>query len=275
MVYERDVIAAAYDTGINEEIRRLTDVPFGEVEYKLTVEILDRFITPGSAIADIGCGPGKYAEHLISRSCRVGAVDLSHRSLEFFLQRIPPTRSGSILFSKKGCATDLSFIPDESMDAALLMGPLYHLSQEKDREKAVDECLRILKPGGHIFTTFLSPYSECNLAVEKHSAKCQNKPDMSSFSDSNVATVVFSGFVLPQVRCWPTAAALFMQAHGFEIIHIRNLDGILSNIKQELESRTLPVKMTSDIFEIAHQMCDLPSFTGVPGQYLYVGKKSF
>lgn len=38
----------------------------------------------------------------------------------------------------------------------LLMGPLYHLLRREDREKALWEALRVLKPGGLIFASFIS-----------------------------------------------------------------------------------------------------------------------
>ena len=47
----------------------------------------------------------------------------------------------------------------EQFDAVLLMGPLYHLIDENDRRKALQESLRALKPGGLIFVAFISNYS--------------------------------------------------------------------------------------------------------------------
>jgi ubiquinone/menaquinone biosynthesis C-methylase UbiE len=45
-------------------------------------------------------------------------------------------------------ALDLGRYASESFDAALVMGPLYHLIREGDRVQAVREVHRVLKPGG-------------------------------------------------------------------------------------------------------------------------------
>ena len=40
-------------------------------------------------------------------------------------------------------ATDLSLFQEEHFDAALMMGPLYHLQSEQDRSMAVKELYRV------------------------------------------------------------------------------------------------------------------------------------
>ena len=46
-----------------------------------------------------------------------------------------------------------------SFDAVLSMGPFYHLPDPADRERAADELLRVLQPGGLAFGAFLTRYS--------------------------------------------------------------------------------------------------------------------
>ena len=46
-----------------------------------------------------------------------------------------------------GDARELDW-PDATFDAALLLGPLYHLTERSDRLLALREALRVVKPGG-------------------------------------------------------------------------------------------------------------------------------
>jgi hypothetical protein len=56
-----------------------------------------------------------------------------------------------ILSITNASATDLSFIPDESCDAVLMLGPFYNLSLLEDRRNAANEAWRILCKGGLLF----------------------------------------------------------------------------------------------------------------------------
>jgi SAM-dependent methyltransferase len=53
-------------------------------------------------------------------------------------------------------ARDLGEVATEGFDTALLMGPLYHLVEIADRERAVSEVHRCLKPGGIVFSSFIT-----------------------------------------------------------------------------------------------------------------------
>ena len=54
-----------------------------------------------------------------------------------------------------GDATDLD-LDDSSVDAVLLLGPLYHLHRRSDRLQALREAKRIVRPGGPIFAAAIS-----------------------------------------------------------------------------------------------------------------------
>lgn len=57
-----------------------------------------------------------------------------------------------------GDARNLDFETD-SMDAVLLLGPLYHLQERPDRIAALEESLRVLKPGGVLFCAAISRFA--------------------------------------------------------------------------------------------------------------------
>jgi hypothetical protein len=55
-------------------------------------------------------------------------------------------------------ARDLAGVIANDYDAALIMGPLYHLILEEDRQTALKETFKHLKLSGMIFSTFISRY---------------------------------------------------------------------------------------------------------------------
>jgi SAM-dependent methyltransferase len=48
---------------------------------------------------------------------------------------------------------------DNSMDAVLLLGPLYHLTEHQDRVACLQEALRVLRPGGLMFAAAISRFA--------------------------------------------------------------------------------------------------------------------
>src|SRR5205814_7356240 len=57
-----------------------------------------------------------------------------------------------------GDARALEFT-DKNVDVVLLLGPLYHLTEQADRARALAEAKRVLKPGGWLFAAVISRWA--------------------------------------------------------------------------------------------------------------------
>jgi ubiquinone/menaquinone biosynthesis C-methylase UbiE len=146
-----EIIAEHYSTSMFEyELERLTH--HSPVEFAITARYLQQWIAPGSEVGDIGSGFGHYAELLARRECKVHLVDVTARLLDAATQRLEMASLGPRIASKTlASATDLSFIADASLDAVLVLGPLYNLPDLEDRQAVAREARRVLKPGGVVF----------------------------------------------------------------------------------------------------------------------------
>lgn len=56
----------------------------------------------------------------------------------------------------KGNAVDLRMYDENSFDITLVLGPLYHLYDESDIDKAIKEAIRVTKKGGKIFIAYIT-----------------------------------------------------------------------------------------------------------------------
>ena len=122
------------------------------VEFAITKRYLLRFIQEGATVADIGVGVGHYSELLASRGSNIHLVDVAPRLLAAAQERLTDAGYGQQIRSvTHASATDLSFLPDESCDAVLMLGPFYHLSLLEERWQAAAEAWRILRKGGLLF----------------------------------------------------------------------------------------------------------------------------
>lgn len=153
---DAEQVARYYDTTIFEaEVVRLSrDFP---VEGAITLRWMERFLPPAACVAEIGVGGGHYSEYLARKGCRVHLVDISRRLLEVAVERMRQAGlQEAIAGISRESATHLDSLAAGTFDAALLLGPLYHLCAPEARREAVAEAARVLKPGGWLFAAAIN-----------------------------------------------------------------------------------------------------------------------
>ncbi|HET7747427.1 MAG TPA: methyltransferase domain-containing protein [Vicinamibacteria bacterium] len=138
-----------------EERERLTRGPF-VLEWLRTQELLARYLPkPPARVIDVGGGPGAYACALATSGYEVTLVDPVPRHVE----QAKAACGGRIARAEVGDARDLSAFADGAFDAALCLGPLYHLTSKEDRLKALAEVRRVVRPGGPVLAAAISRYA--------------------------------------------------------------------------------------------------------------------
>jgi len=108
-------------------------------------------------ILDIGGGGGYYSFWLQKKGHNVTLVDLSPKNIELVRKHAEAT---GVMLDKfeTGDALNLNFSND-LFDLVLLFGPLYHLTEQKQRIKALSEAKRVLKPGGILLCAVISRFA--------------------------------------------------------------------------------------------------------------------
>ena len=90
---------------------------------------------------DLGCGTGNLTRHLLDAGAQVVAADVNERNLASVQARF-----GVETLQLNG--TDLSNVDDASFDLVAAYSVLHHIP---DYLAALDECARVLRPGGVLY----------------------------------------------------------------------------------------------------------------------------
>jgi len=124
-----------------------------------TLDLLKRFLPkPPAVILDVGGASGVYAFPLSEQGYKVHLSDITPLHIEE-AKKIDKEQSRHRLASiEVGDAREIKQ-PNNSADAVLFFGPLYHLIDKKDRLKALGEAHRVLKENGRLFVAAIPKFA--------------------------------------------------------------------------------------------------------------------
>jgi 2-polyprenyl-3-methyl-5-hydroxy-6-metoxy-1,4-benzoquinol methylase len=145
---EIDILDTYYN--VRDEDSRLNS-KYGQIEYLTTMYYLEKYLSPGMKILDIGAGTGKYSHELARKGYEVNAVELIQHNIDIFNKNTMENENIKII---KGNAMDLSFLENNTFDITLVLGPMYHLFTIYEQKKAISEALSVTKNGGIIFFAY-------------------------------------------------------------------------------------------------------------------------
>jgi len=113
-----------------------------------TQELLTRYLpSPPGVVLDVGGGPGAHACWLARQGYEVHLIDLVPLHVEQARGASRAQPDHPLASATVGDARKLQHA-EASVDAVLLLGPLYHLTEREDRLQAWREARRVLRPGG-------------------------------------------------------------------------------------------------------------------------------
>lgn len=141
---------------ITDESKRLTRIE-SELELLRTRDIFSRWLpVPPAIVLDVGGGPAIHSHWLADCGYLVHLVDIVPAHIELAQAR-DRQHSHKLQSIQLGNACSLIVEP-ESIDAVIMLGPLYHLTRRHDRIQALQQAFRVLKPGGILLAGAISRY---------------------------------------------------------------------------------------------------------------------
>jgi SAM-dependent methyltransferase len=250
------------------EAARLAD-GLGLVELERTKEVVLRVLPPAPAVvADVGGGPGRYAQWLAGLGYRVEHRDLAPGHVEHLAALRVDRVTTRVADARR---LDL---PDGSVDAVLLLGPLYHLPTAAERVAALVEAARVLRPGGAVVAAAISRWAPRlhGLVAER---LYEDHPAMASV----VETVEQSGELPPLYDgafCGythrPDELAAEVRAAGLELVDLVGVEGVAFAL-DDLTERLADPAARAVVLESARAVERVPELLGMHPHLLATGRR--
>ncbi|WP_312701704.1 class I SAM-dependent methyltransferase [Sedimentibacter sp.] len=260
------IVQEHYDSDVQYEWDRLERHPF---EFAITTNMMDRYIKPGDRILDIGGGPGRYSIYYAQRGCDVTLVDLSSENVKFALEKAKELNVN--IKAVSGDARKVSKFIQGEFDHIFVMGPMYHLLEENDRIKALNEAMSLLKNEGMIYVSFILMFAGMIFGMK-------NSPEMLLFESEEIfIDAVLKGnsyagdaftkaFFIDQKSIIP-----FMDKFHLEKKHIFGQEGILAPC--ELNFLNQDQAVIDKWLDIAMQLCEREELLSYSEHAMYIGQK--
>ena len=221
MSTRKEIVSSFY--GQYDEDGRTARSRHGQLEFCTTMTYIHRYAARQSKILEVGAGTGRYSIALAREGMDVTAVELVENNLAVLREN---SKGMENIRSYQGDATDLSRFPDNSFDMTLFFGPMYHLYEEDEVNRAIDEAIRVTKPDGVMMFAFISVFAimYANYFYGKWSAG-QEENFTDDYKVKHFKEQLFTGYDVTEFE------ALF-QKKPVEWITTAGVDGLLEPIEK-------------------------------------------
>ena len=253
---DADLVQEVYRR-VNED-SRLNKSQAARVEFLTTVRYIEKYLISGTKILDVGAGAGEYSLYFARKGYHVSALELADANIAAFRAKMTDDDPIDLV---QGNALDLSRYDSDSFDVVLLFGPLYHLHEEADKLRCIEEAKRVCKPNGKIFFAFIS-----NDMVILTMQQCQE--DYLMNGDYNKETFRLDDF--PFVFHTPDHCRELLGKAGIQICHEVASDGA-SELLQDLVN-SLDEASYQQYLRYHFYICEKPEFLGMSNHLLFVGR---
>jgi len=241
-----------------DESRRLVKDNAHAIEYSTTLHFLQKHLPKNCTVLDCCAGCGVYAFPLAEMGYKVTASDLIEKHIDI----MNASKDRSLLADTYQCdVLDLSRFSDNSFDAVLCLGALYHLQTEVERNRCVEECLRVLKANGIFAFAYINRNSIFINHFKHNLSNSQEGENIIKYGRNGI----FYGMAFGETH---NIAIKF----GLEKIDDVGTDGLIYPLYDEINS--LDSEKFASYMKYHLSVCDEPSIIGHSMHGLWIGRKT-
>lgn len=236
----------------------------GQVEFLTTIKYIEKYLKPETKILEIGAGTGRYSLYYANKGYDVTAIEYVQHNVDILKSKIKDNMN---IVAEQGDAVDLSGFENNTFDVTLVLGPLYHLYEDKDINKAIEEAIRVTKKDGIIAIAYLTSDSimiDWSLMGDHLINGYPNDFD-DNFKMTRYPQGVFAPFYISEFKN-------IMSKFNVELLHNVATDGFTHHVKDKIDS------LSKEEFEVWMRYhlstCEREDLQGYSNHMLYICKKN-
>ena len=254
-----------YYKSIDEDTRLIKDKAHN-IEFLTTIHYIEKYLKRGNRILEIGAGTGRYSIYFAKNDYNVNAVELLESNIRIFNENIKNNPTVKLKMRlDKGNATDLSMFKNDTFDITLLLGPIYHLFNVRDKEKAISEALRVTKPNGKIFIAYITNET---MIISEYLRKNRLK-EIKNICDNNFRVIDNSNNIFSV--SYISEFEKMMKQFDVRKLHQIGTDGISPHLSNYINN--LDIEEFDIWFKYHLSTCERKDLLGYSSHILYIGEK--
>lgn len=257
----QEILNNFYNEDCTEDTR--LESQHGQVEFLTTVNYVEKYLKPETKILEVGAGTGRYSIYYANKGYDVTAIEYVQHNVDILKSKIKDNMN---IVAEQGDAVDLSRFKDNTFDVTLVLGPLYHLYEDKDINKAIEEAIRVTKKDGIIAIAYLTSDSimiDWALMGDHLINGYPNDFD-DNFKMTRYPQGVFAPFYISEFKD-------IMSKFNVELLHNVATDGFTHHVKDKIDS------LSKEEFEVWMRYhlstCEREELQGYSNHMLYICKK--
>lgn len=245
-----------------EEDKRF-DLPSYKIEFLTTFRYIKKYLKRGMKILEIGAGTGAYSVQLAKSGFDVTAVEPIESNICVMKKKAKKLKNLKIL---QGDAMDLSMFDDNTFDLVLVLGPMYHVFNQKDKMQVVNNSIRVAKKNAVLFFAYLNHTA----IVLEHGVKKAKLNEVAKFfnkdfSIKDVPSEVFNAF-------YNEAFEKLFEKTKTKHLHTVAADGVAPLLRDCVNA--LPKSQYNILLKYHFGTCERKDFLGTSSHMIYICKKS-
>lgn len=255
-------------TGVDED-GRLTRQFITQMEFDTTMHVLKEYLTPEIKVIEQGAATGRYSLKFAKMGCDTTAIELVPDQVNILKRKA--TEQGLTLSIYEGNACSVPFVESDSHDLSVILGPLYHLQTQEERDQAISEAHRILKPGGVLAVAYISRYFVAGMFAQQFPQLVTPEVLSTLFESGLVPNKLADSFFNVGYFASPSEMERLVSEHGFTKLRHVATDGFGRYISSGVNKFTPEQYKTWLSYHL--KTCDEPSLLGSSNHGLMIARK--